>query len=111
MKRIIEKYDNQFIKNGKRISATIIHVSWKDLPDDCDLSGFDFVCMNALYKDSCIHITKFDDNQNRICIDIPLWMQQTILQGQRQMGELIREATFENECTRNDENIPYNIIT
>jgi len=47
MKRIIDKYDHRFIKDGKRLFCTGIDVPIGEIPQDCDLTGFEVTVVTA----------------------------------------------------------------
>ena len=111
MKRIIEKYDHQFIKDGKRIFCTYVTVPFSELPEDCDFSGLDVSIINVLYDDCHIAVTGFDSNQNGISVEIPPTLKFLFYkareQGQSVCAELLTKHNFETNCIKFKKDIGY----
>ncbi len=78
---------------------------------DIDFTGYTITIMNVLYDDCSIDITGFDENQNRIVIDIPNWIKQALfsakIQGLDDCSELIRKLTYESKMIKDKQKIPY----
>ena len=111
MKRIIEKYDPYFIKDGKRIFCTSVTVPYSELPEDCDFSGLTVTPMNVLYDDCHIRIQGFDNNQNSISVEIPSTLKFLLYkaeeQGQKECFNLIEKFNFETRCIKSKKDIHY----
>ena len=111
MKRIIEKYDHKFIKDGKRIFCTHIEVPFSEIPDDCDFTGLDVSIINVLYDDCRIKITGFDENQNGFWIEIPnklkFFLYKAREQGHDSCIELLQKYNYESNCIKHKIEIPY----
>jgi hypothetical protein len=72
MKRIIEKYDSEFIDPaGGRIYNTVVSVPLDEIPLDCDFDGLDVSVTNVIHDDCSILVRGFDKNGNIIKIIIP----------------------------------------
>jgi hypothetical protein len=112
MKRIIEKYDHEFIKDGNRICCTYIEIQLSELPEDCDFTGLEVIPINVMYDDCRIKITGFDINQNGFMIKIPnsikFFLYKAREQGQKCCIELLEKYNYETDCVKNKKEIGYN---
>ena len=112
MKRIIEKYYDQFVIDGKRVSAYAIGVPLEEVPEDCDFEGCNVSIYNILNGEDCqIHVTNFDDNSNRLLIKPTPLMQRFLAlahcQGIEVAAELTRKLSYESQCLKNNKKIGY----
>ena len=111
MKRIIDKYDHRFIKDGKRIFCTFIDVPITELPEDCDFKGLDVTIINVLYDDCRIRIRGFDKNQNALFITIPdylkFFLYKAARQGQDNCIQLLTKMSYETEGIKFNRPIGY----
>jgi hypothetical protein len=94
--------------NEFRCMAT--DIDWKDVPDDLDLTGYEFKIVNVLYEDCRLSII-YDGNGNRINILLPRWIQ-TALFAADQAGlasaiRLLEKLKYEEDCTFSKQPIPY----
>jgi len=139
MKELVEAYDHNFIKDGKRIFNTIVDVPFSELPENCDFSfdphngkqvlsrqvevdsttntiRLDISVMNVLYDDCLIWIRGFDTHRNCLQIKLPKTIQyflyQAYNQGLRECIGQLEKMQFENCCTKFKQPIGYsNTVT
>ena len=121
MKRLIEKYDSQFLKDdGTRGYCRLVTIPFNEIPVDLDFTGYDIQITNLLYDnkyDENHHITcrikvkNFDENQNAIWIEIPKWIQDILFsaysQGIRRVITGLEKMEYENNAIKKMEPIPY----
>lgn len=111
MKRLIDKYNNEFIKDGKRLWCTAIDIPFSEIPEDCDFSEYDVNIVNVLYDDCYIRVCKFDKYRNSIIIKIPKYIKElfylSYYQGLDRCVELLHKLKFEEKLVKNKQKIPY----
>jgi len=111
MKRIIDKYDHEFIKEGERIWCTAIHIPFSEMPEDCDFSCYEVNIINVLYDDCYIRVSKFDKYMNSIIIEIPKCIKELLFksyyQGTDRCVEILHKLKFEESLVKDKQKIPY----
>ncbi len=113
MKRLIEKYDKEFIKDGERISCTGLDIDFSEVPDNCDFSDYEVDIINVLYDDCHIKV-RIDFENNRINIKLPNVIKHLLYlafqQGQDRCRELIQKSIYESDCIKKKVPIGYDNV-
>lgn len=112
MRRVIKANDHKFIKNGRRVSCTAIHVPFNEIPEDCNFSEYETHVINVLCDDCYIRVKDVDVNQNSIIISIPKCIRELLFishkDGLQSTIKILQKLGYEEEYIKNKQKIPYN---